>query len=229
VYLSYELPKPVVLARIISSISEVAVSEIMASEYSTDEAELRVEAAKAVLRYEIEFDKAFNRVLKNKSFEDCTPRNNYLKIIAIQSSGTHEVDTVELPNNEAILNMLEEYNDCDFFTIDLISEVQFVKSSGSYEADLSNFVRELKAKALKHSSVIIVISQPSSDSVGGIRFPKYCKAIRSSADSNLIISATPELLKDNLSVLIAEKVRHSFNGLAIPMVRRFDIMKLLEK
>ena len=224
VYLSYELPKPVVLARIISFISSVPIKEVMSEEYTMDESELRIKSAKAVLEYEIDFEKAFNRILKKKTFEDCKRRDNYLKVVAIQSSGQHEVDDLELPDNEGILSLLDEYTDLDFFHIDLISEVQFRKSVGNYESDLSGFARELKAKALKHSSVIIIISQPSGSSPQQIRFPKYAKSLRSSSDSNLIISSTPEMLQDNIAVLLCEKCRHSRNGLAIPMERHFETM-----
>ena len=225
IYVSYELPKSTVLARMLSSICETPISEISSGVYSTDESELRVLAGKAVLKYDITFDNAFNRVLKGKNFEDCKVRENYLKIIAVASAGEQN-GLHELPDSDALLNMIEEYSP-DFLTVDLLSEVQISKSLGSYESDLSNLTRDFKRKALKHSSVVILINQPSGDTIYGLIYPKYAKSIRSSADSNLIISSTAEMKKDAISVIIAEKVRHSQRGICCPVLTDFQNMRFI--
>ena len=223
IYVSYELPKSTVLARMLSSISEVPISEISSEIYSTEEAEIRVKAGKAVLKYDISFDKAFSRVLKGKDFEDCKIRENYLKVIAVASAG--DISGIhELPNSEALLNMIEEYSP-DFLTVDLLSEVQISNSAGSYETDLSNLVRDFKRKALKHSSVVVLINQPSGETIYGLINAKYAKSIRSSADSNLLISSTSDMKKESISVVIAEKVRHSQRGVCCPVLTEFQYMK----
>lgn len=223
VYISYEMPKRAILARMLSNISSVPIAEINDESYSTDEAELRIQAGKAVLEYEIDFDKAFNRVLKGRDFSDCKVRTNYLKIIAIASSDNGE-DIDELPDNESILNMLEERKP-DFLTIDLISEVKIKKSLGNYETDLSEFTRELNRLALKNNSVVIVVSQPSSSSVGGLIFPKYAKSIRSSSSSNILIASTQEMMKEKASAIIVEKCRHNVRGVVEFVQNEFEYMR----
>ena len=222
VYISYEMPKASVLARMLSSISEVPISELNSGIYSTDEAELRLQAGEAVLEFEITFDKAFSRVLKGRDFEDCKRRENYLKILAIASVG--EVGITELPDSQGLLNILDEYKP-DYLTVDLISEVKISKSSGSYETDLANLVRDFNSKALATGAVVFLVSQPAGRSVWEIIFPKYCKALRSSSSSNIIISSTPEMKKDDISVFIVEKCRHSVRGTTIPMYKEFQYMR----
>lgn len=222
VYVSYEMPKASVLARMLSSISEVHISEINAGVYTTEEAELRLLAAEAVLEYDINFEKAFSRVLKGKDFSDCKIRTNYLKIIAIGSAGEEGIS--ELPDSQGLLNILEEYKP-DFLTVDLISEVKITKSAGSYETDLANLVRDFNSKALSTGAVVFVVSQPAGKSPYEMIFPKYCKAIRGSCSVNIIISATQEMFKDNIVVFIVEKCRHSARGNVIPMYKEFEYMR----
>ena len=222
VYVSYEMPKASVLARMLSSISEVPISEINEGVYSTDEAELRLKAAEAVLEFDISFDKAFTRILKGKDFEDCKRRENYLKILAIASVGEEGIS--ELPDSEGLLNILEEYKP-DFLTVDLISEVKITKSAGSYETDLANLTRDFSSKALSTGAVVYLVSQPAGKSTWDIIFPKYCKAIRSSSSSNIIISSTQDMKKDDISVFIVEKCRHSVRGTVIPMYKEFQYMR----
>ena len=222
IYISYEMPKASVLARMLSSISEVPISEINSGVYTTDEAELRLIAAEAVLEYDINFDKAFSRVLKGKDFSDCSVRTNYLKIIAIASVG--ESGITELPDSQGLLNMLEEYKP-DFLTVDLISEVKITKNAGSYETDLANLVRDFNSKALSTGAVVYLVSQPAGKSAWELIFPKYCKAIRGSSSSNIIISSTQEMKKDDIAVFIVEKCRHSVRGTTIPMYKEFQYMR----
>lgn len=221
-YISYEMPKRAVLARMLSNLTSVPISEINEEKYSTDEAEKRLEAGRAVLEYEIDFEKAFKRVLKGKGFEDCKVRENYLKIIAIASAGDEGIE--ELPDNEEILTIIEEHKP-DFITIDLISEVKIRKSLGSYETDLSDFARELNRLALKHSSVVMIVSQPSSSTIGGLIFPKYAKSLRSSASSNILIASTQEMLKDKLACVIVEKCRHNMRGVTVGVEQDFNYMR----
>lgn len=222
IYISYEMPKASVLARMLSSISEVPISEINSGVYTTDEAELRLIAAEAVVEYDINFDKAFSRVLKGKDFSDCSVRTNYLKIIAIASVG--ESGITELPDSQGLLNMLEEYKP-NFLTVDLISEVKITKSTGSYETDLANLVRDFNSKALSTGAVVYLVSQPAGRSAWELIFPKYCKAIRGSSSSNIIISSTQEMKKDDIAVFIVEKCRHSVRGTTIPMYKEFQYMR----
>lgn len=221
-YLSYELDKGQVMSRVLSQISEVPISEIISKNYTTEEAEIRIQAAKIVLKKKIDFEKAFNRILKKKNFDDIEDRTNIFKIIAIQSSG-HTSE--ELPTNVGILNLIETNKTIDYFTIDLATEIPFENSLGSYERDLAIFGKALKSKALMQGCVVTLLSQPSGDTPRAMIYPRDCKALKHTCDSAIVISATSEMKIDKYSCLIVSKARINRSGLAIPFQNNFQIMR----
>lgn len=223
-YISYELDKPQVMARILSQISEVSIGEIISKNYLTEEAELRIQASKMVLKKKIDFERAFNRILEKKDFDDIEDRENIFKIVAIQSSG-HIAE--ELPTNVGILNLMETNKNIDYFVIDLATEIPFESSFGSYERDLALFGKALKSRALMQGCVVMLLSQPSGDTPRAMSFPRDCKALKQTADSVIVIGATSDMKLEKYSCFIVSKARIDRNGLAIPFENKFQVMKFV--
>ena len=135
----------------------------------------------------------------------------------------------ELPNDEELLELLEEYGlEMDDVYIDLISEISFVDNYLGRELCLTNFAKQIKAVAMKHSFNVYLASQvENTKTFDGNCTPKYSKAIYGTSDVVLTLISTSELNKEGMVALLAAKNRHNRHDSALILNKKFECMQFI--
>lgn len=234
IYISNEMAKSQVLARVKAYISKTPYTEIVDNNYLTDEGRLKVLASEVVLEREITLDKAYKHLLKdeNYDFSDYKIRSNYFKIMAANDAGefirrkSQGLPIEELPTDEDILNMVRNYGDTlDLISIDLLAEVAFKDAYANKEQQMSKFGREFKELLLLTATNGIIVSQPENEkSASGLRYPKYCKHLRTTCDMSIILCRTQELKKMGCIAVSVDKNRNNKGETSYICSAEYEVM-----
>ena len=237
IYISNEMSRAQVLARIKSYVSKTPYSEIVNNNYLTDEGRIAVKAAEIVMQYNITFEKAYASLISDEEydFSKYDIRENYFKIIAANDSDdfirrkSKNLPIEELPNDQEILNMVREYGDTlDLISIDLLAEVAFVDKYSNKEMQMSSFGRQLKELLLLTSTNSIIVSQPENEkSSSGLRYPKYCKHLRTTSDLSVIIAKTFELEKLGYVSVSVDKCRNNKSERTYICEANYEVMNFI--
>lgn len=224
-YISYELPKSQLFARIYAYITKVPISNINENSYSCQEEKDKMAVVDYVLQKQISLGDAitlYRKVKQESSHQDAIQalkelpdRKNILKLIASTEKKSYEIAmkqgkrVTELPNDRELVTLLSKYGETlDDIYIDYISEVSFTESL-SRELNITNLSREIKAKALKYGFNTYLLSQVENEkNAYGAFEPKYAKSLVNISDVVLVAVGTKSLKKDGLIYISGRKVRN---------------------
>lgn len=240
---NYELQRGVLYSRLTACLTGVTMEEITTHNFLTQEASDLVFLSSFVFTYDITLEQANKELTKHKdrdSFEEYIKskyevRKNKLKIIAAEDSSalqlakTKNIKLDELPNDVELFQLLEEYGeDMDDVYVDLISEISFVDNYLGRELCLTNFAKQIKAVAMKHSFNVYLASQvENTKTFDGNCTPKYSKAIYGTSDVVLTLISTSELNKEGMVALLAAKNRHNRHDSALILNKKFECMQFI--
>lgn len=240
---NYELQRGVLYSRLTACLTGVTMEEITTHNFLTQEASDLVFLSSFVFTYVITLEQASKELTNHKdrdSFEEYIKskyevRKNKLKIIAAEDSSalqlakTKNIKLDELPNDVELFQLLEEYGeDMDDVYVDLISEISFVDNYLGRELCLTNFAKQIKAVAMKHSFNVYLASQvENTKTFDGNCTPKYSKAIYGTSDVVLTLISTSELNKEGMVALLAAKNRHNRHDSALILNKKFECMQFI--
>lgn len=240
---NYELQRGVLYSRLTACLTGVTMEEITTHNFLTQEASDLVFLSSFVFTYDITLEQANKELTNHKdrdSFEEYIKskyevRKNKLKIIAAEDSSalqlakTKNIKLDELPNDVELFQILEEYGeDMDDVYVDLISEISFVDNYLGRELCLTNFAKQIKAVAMKHSFNVYLASQvENTKTFDGNCTPKYSKAIYGTSDVVLTLISTSELNKEGMVALLAAKNRHNRHDSALILNKKFECMQFI--
>lgn len=240
---NYELQRGVLYSRLTAALTGVTMEEITTHTFLTQEASDLVFLSSFVFTYEITLEQANKELTKHKdrdSFEEYIKskyevRKNKMKIVAaedasaLQLAKTKNMKLDELPNDVELFQLLEEYGeDMDDVYVDLISEISFVDGYLGRELCLTNFAKQIKSEAMKHSFNVYLASQvENTKTFDGNCTPKYSKAIYGTSDVVLTLISTNELNKENMVALLASKNRHNRHDSALILNKKFECMQFI--
>ena len=240
---NYELQKGVIYARLTACLTGVTMGEITKHDFLTQEASDLVFLSGVVLTYNISLAQAGLELKNNPdrdSFEDFIKtkyevRQNKMKIVAAEDlhalklAKTNKIQLDELPNDEELLEILEEYGyEMEDVYVDLISEVSFVDGHLGRELNLTNIAKEIKALAMKQSFNAYLASQVENvKTFEGNCMPKYSKAIYGTSDAVISLISTKELEKEDMVAILADKNRHNRHDSALILNKKFECMQFI--
>ena len=240
---NFELQRGVIYSRLTACLTGVTMNEITTHNFLTQEASDLVFLSSFVFVYNITLAEATKELSKHKdrdSFEDYLKskyeiRKNKLKVVAAEDAAALELARTknmkldELPNDEELLELLEEYGlEMDDVYIDLISEISYVDNYLGRELCLTNFAKQIKAVAMKHSFNVYLASQvENTKTFDGNCTPKYSKAIYGTSDVVLTLISTSELNKEGMVALLAAKNRHNRHDSALILNKKFECMQFI--
>lgn len=240
---NFELQRGVIYSRLTACLTGVTMNEITTHNFLTQEASDLVFLSSFVFIYNITLAEATKELSKHKdrdSFEDYLKskyeiRKNKLKVVAAEDAAALELARTknmkldELPNDEELLELLEEYGlEMDDVYIDLISEISYVDNYLGRELCLTTFSKKIKAMAMKHSFNVYLASQvENTKTFDGICTPKYSRAILQTSDVVLVLISTSELDKEGMVALLSAKNRHNRHDSALILNKNFECMQFI--